>query len=124
MSVLTTLESIKNDLQAITGINSVAIGIETSINPKDYPAIRIVPLAHKPDNAMGRTRMEVDIYIGFATKPQALEDTYATLYAWADEVISLLNSGNGYAAFWQSTTNDEDRLPAAKMVCVSVEVVF
>lgn len=124
MSAIDVLTNIKNDLQAIAGINSVAIGIETSINPKDYPAIRIVPLEHKPDSAISRSCMSVDVYIGFATKPQSLEDTYATLYAWSDEVIQALSSGNGYSALWQSTTNDEDRLPAAKMVCVSFEVVF
>ncbi len=113
----------KGDLANIVGIKSVAIGIEPQISPAHYPAIRIVPLEEKPEN-LHRKRVTIDVYIGYATKPQAIEEAYATLYGWASAVITALAQGNGYAALWQGTTNDGDQLPAAKMVCVSFEVVY
>lgn len=123
MTITEALNQIKTDLTGIAGIKSVALGIETGINANDYPAIRIVPLEHKPDNSLCRSRFGLDVYVGYATKPQALSESYATLYAWSDDIKTRLEQGNGYAAMWQGTTNDEDRLPAAKMMCVSFEVV-
>lgn len=123
MNIIEALNQIKTDLTGIVGIKSVAIGIETGINANDYPAIRIVPLEHKPDSSLHRTRFGLDVYVGYATKPQSVAESYTTLYAWCDQVIERLELGNGYAAMWQGTTNDEDRLPAAKLMCVSFEVV-
>ena len=123
MNLNTVLTAMKGDLASILGIKSVAIGIEPQISPASYPAIRIVPLEEKPEN-LHRKRVTVDVYLGYATKPQAIEEAYTTLYGWASEVIIALEQGAGYAAIWQGTTNDGDQLPAAKMLCVSFEVVY
>jgi hypothetical protein len=123
MLLIDILEAMKADLAGIDGIASVGIGIETAINPKLYPAIRIVPLQELPENI--RSRTQVDVFIGYATKPESVEDSYRKLYQWADDVKSkLLDDHEHYAAFWTSTTNDEDRLPAAKMICISFDVVY
>jgi hypothetical protein len=118
------LQAIKTDLTGMIGIQSVGIGIEPDINPNDYPAIRIVPLVNKPDNNIYRKTATIDVFVGFTEFPQALEESYATLYGWANEIITRLQKGTQYTAFWQQTLNDEDRLPAAKLICVSFEVVY
>lgn len=67
----------------------------------------------------------LDVFIGYATRPETIEESYQKLYKWSDDVIYRLSTSEGdYAAFWQKTINDEDRLPAAKMLCVSFEVVY
>jgi hypothetical protein len=50
MTIIEALNQIKTDLTGIAEVKSVTIGIETGINANDYPAIRIVPLEHKPDD--------------------------------------------------------------------------
>lgn len=125
-TTIQVLQAIKYDLTGIAGIKTVAIGLESGLNANAYPAIRIVPVTNKPESIMGRNRLSVDIFVGFATKPQALEDTYQTLYNWEADIINRLNlAASGlYTAMWASTQNDEDALPAAKLICVSFEVVY
>lgn len=125
-STIHALQAIKSDLMGVAGIKTVSIGLESGLNANSYPAIRIVPVINKPESIMGRNRLNVDIFVGFATKPEALEETYETLYNWEAEIINRLETAvsGAYSGMWQKTQNDEDALPAAKLICVSFEVVY
>jgi len=126
MNTNTILQAIKTDLTGIAGIKTVAVGLESGMNANSYPAIRIVPVSNKPSGMMGRNHLTIDVFVGFAAKPNDLENSYSTLYQWEADIINRLNlaASASYAAMWQSTQNDEDALPAAKLICVSFEVVY
>ena len=52
----------KTALTGINGINTLAIGIEPNLSPKQYPMIRIVPVESRPDQSISQyNRATIDI---------------------------------------------------------------
>lgn len=116
----------KEALTGITGINTVAIGIEPNISPKDYPMIRVVPVDARPDNSIASyERVMLNVYVGIADKfdKDGYEAIYETLQAYEDEIKTRLNTASDAAFFWKSTQQDEDRLQNVKVLLLRFEAV-
>jgi hypothetical protein len=114
----------KTALTGIEGVQSVGIGIEPNLAPKDYPMIRIVPVESRPDNSLSHYHnVQLDIYIGLADKfaKDGYEAIYQQLDNWEAEVVNRLNQVSGAAFFWKYTKQDEDRLQNVKVICLRVE---
>lgn len=116
----------KEALSGINGIQTIAIGIEPNITPRDYPMIRILPIDARPDQSIGDyERVQLDIYIGLADKfdKDGYEQIYETLESFERQVKDRLNTDNNAAFFWKFTKQDEDRLQNVKVIVCRFEVV-
>ncbi|MBD3768101.1 MAG: hypothetical protein IE928_09175, partial [Gammaproteobacteria bacterium] len=97
---------LKTALTGIDGINTVAIGIEPNISPKDYPMIRIVPVNAVPDDSLTHyERIQFDVFVGLADKldKDGYELIYETLESWEAEIKARISTNANAAFFWKGT---------------------
>ena len=111
-------------LSDIHGINTVKIGLEPNITPKDYPLIRIVPVESSPTNDIsGTTKTTMTVYVGIADKfdKDGLELVYETLEVFETEIKSRFKTSPDSTFIWRSTRQDEDRLSNVKVIAMQVD---
>lgn len=120
------LENIKAALEAVEGITTCKIGIESAINPCDYPLIRIVPTRDEKATTLCRKKVDVLVYYGMAQSEAdagSLEAVYESLCTLEDAVIAAMEGSTDFIATWQETVTDEDRLEAYKLFASRFTVV-
>lgn len=112
------------DLQAIGSIKTVKIGLEPTLNPDDYPIIRIIPesLARTGDY-FGR---ETTCRIYFAEPLQVYDgliEIYDSLLQLNDQIIQILEaSATTYSAAWTDTIMDSDQIQDYKVAMATFTV--
>ena len=103
----------KTELQAITELDTVAIGIERGIGAKDAPFARIVPLTHSPSGTGSALRFQV--VFGFDAKNRDYEQLHAQYFDMEESIIRAIRRTGG---FWESTVTDEDSVPNMKAAVI------
>lgn len=113
----TALSNIKTALSGVTGVNTCKIGIENSLSPDDYPIIRIVPQLIEPGDCIPRYKYTVHIYFGLPVSESdgGLESVYEALSDLADAIRVSMESSSDFAALWQDTLLDDDRVDKYKL---------
>lgn len=130
-TVMAVLETLRDQLAALPGVQSCKIGMEANISPDDYPIVRIVPSDLKPHGTIGyRLDCEALIYFGQPIAPfddvpdgagrTRLEKLYAALFEM-DEAIRNTVYEHGGMCF--ETVLDEDRLDTYKLMALRVRVI-
>ena len=132
--MMETLESLRDALTAIPGVQSCKIGLEENLTPDDYPMIRIVPgriavADTDMDNIVSNRRAETLIYFGMPIQPfddvpdsegrVRLEKLYAALFDMESSIISALSA---LPCAYLETITDEDRLDTYKLMAVRCEI--
>lgn len=119
MNVYEMLKEIEAQLQGITDINTVAIGLEASMTASDYPAIRLVSTTNSRGSGLNED-MAFDIYFGDNLHESiGIEEIYRKLYEWEaiiKERLDIFLTSNGSIVYWKSTISDEDRLQGYKIL--------
>lgn len=125
MTTIQILSHLKQLLSTVTGINTIEIGIEKDLNPTDYPMIRIVPLKSSDGTVLGSEKTQIDILVGSNLSDfVGLEANYMQLNDWEEQIKTILGTNSQVATYqWQDTTHDEDRLPAVKLLIMSVTAI-
>lgn len=136
---ITLLESIRDALAALPGVQTCKIGLEPNITPADYPIIRVVPSRMLPGDTTVSGEMltrntELLIYFGapvqqFDEAPDdggrtRLEKVYAALFDMEALILNALAdrpAGVLWARYIETIT-DEDRLDTYKLMAVRCEV--
>lgn len=118
------LRQIATDLEAVTGVTTSKVGLEPTINPNDYPIIRVVPTRLSHAEALPRRKIEVLVYYGAKVLTFAgMDAVYEALLAMEGEIITIMENGQGgYLALFQETLTDEDRLETYKLFASRFEV--
>lgn len=115
--VMTILNQIAEDLEAVPGVQTCKVGLEPAISPADYPIIRVVP--SKLSHAEAYPRRMIDLLIYYGATVQAFEGmdaVYDALCEMEQSIIDIMENGQGgYVAEFQETTTDEDRLETYKL---------
>ena len=116
-----TLTEIRAALAALPGVKSCKIGLEVPIVAEDYPIIRLVPAAIRPEDARGGIDAfdPLVIYYGWdlLEVDVGLEAIYQRLFEMREGIRSALLVADESPLMWQylDTTLDEDRLPRYKL---------
>jgi hypothetical protein len=119
--MMTTLETARDALAAITGVASCKIGLEANISPLDYPMIRLVPARIVPGRPYHGREAETLIYFGAqTTNSEGLEQVYEDLFALEAEILNVLRSLD---ARYRETVTDEDRLDAYKLMVIRADLL-
>lgn len=111
------LSALQARLDAIPGVATCKIGIETGLSPADYPIIRIIPSKSQHASMTGRIKLDVMIYYGMALaeSDSGLGAVYQALAEMEALIIAALEDHNSFTAIWQETITDEDRLDHYKL---------
>ena len=137
--MMTLLESLRDALAAIPGVQSCKIGLEANISPDDYPIIRVVPsqagaVDSDLDGLPVVRKVETLIYFGapiqpFDDVPDAggrvrLEKLYAALFDLEAAIIAALAGElpGVQGVEYRDTITDEDRLETYKLMAVRAEI--
>lgn len=114
------LTALRDSLQAVPGVVSSKIGLETNISPSDYPLIRLVPTRITPGKQYGNRTAETLIYFGSSlTNSEGLEAVYTELFNIEASILWVLQEAG---VKYVETITDEDRLDAYKLMTVRCEV--
>lgn len=127
--MMTMLESLRDALADITGVQSCKIGLEDNISPDDYPIVRVVPSRLENGHTIKRRKAEVLIYFGLPIQPfddtpdsggrVRMEKLYAALFAMEEEIRRIVYLNRG---FYRETITDEDRLDTYKLMAVRADI--
>lgn len=102
-----TLQTLRDALAQITGIQSCKIGYESGISPACYPMIRLVPVVASPGNPYRYRTSEILIYFGDdTTNSQGLELVYKRLFELEEEILQVVKDQDGR---YLETVTDQDR---------------
>lgn len=114
------LESLRDSLSGISGVETCKIGVEAGISPADYPLIRLVPVRITPGKPYDRRTSEVSVYFGVdITESEGLELVYEELLTLEAEIIKAIKSNSGR---YIETVTDEDRLDTYKLMFIRFEI--
>jgi hypothetical protein len=117
------LATLRTRMAAVPGVATSLIGLEPTINPDDYPIVRIVPSRVRAD---GLKRVaDVLVYFGAPVHEadNGVEAVYDALLEMETDVIAAL-SGNGFQCKYVETITDEDRLEHFKLMVVRAEMAI
>lgn len=102
-----TLETLRNSLAEISGVQTCKIGYESGISPACYPMIRIVPVVSTPGSPYRFRTSEILIYFGDdTTNSQGLELVYQRLFDLEEEILEIVRDQEGR---YLETVTDQDR---------------
>ena len=114
------LETLRDNLADISGVQSCKIGIEAGISPADYPLIRIVPVRFTPGKPYNERTAEISVYFGVdVSESQGLEYVYEELLNLEAEILKTIKSSGGK---YIETVTDEDRLDTYKLMFIRFEI--
>ena len=121
--MMTLLETLRDKLATVTGVQTCKIGMEANITPEDYPIVRIVPSAVRQKNIAMR---ECDLIIYFG-KPiheftAGLEALYSELFTMESELLAAARTANSMMVQYEETVLDEDRVDAYKLMALRLTV--
>lgn len=127
--MMTLLESLRDALAAIPGVQSCKIGLEANISPDDYPIVRLVPSRAGYGAAYSQRQVELLIYFGLPIQPfddvpddsgrVQLEKLYAALFDLETAIMTAISQAGGR---YVETITDEDRLETYKLMAVRAEI--
>jgi len=119
MNVYEMLKEIEGQLQGVEGINTVKIGLESSMTARDYPAIRLVSTTNNRTSYLEED-MAFDVYFGDNMHEKiGIDEIYRKLYEWENiirERLDLFQTSSSGLVKWKSTVSDEDRLQGYKIL--------
>lgn len=128
--MMTALETLRDALGGISGVQTCKIGLEENITPADYPIIRIVPTRLADGVAIGRRICDLTIYFGqpiaaFDDVPDAssrvrLEKLYGALFDMEASIRTVLAQNSGR---YLETITDEDRLETYKLMAIRGDII-
>lgn len=128
MSAFTALESVRDALAAVSGVQTCKIGMEAGITPADYPLVRVVPSTITdgvPRGVVDQT--ECMIYFGLPIHEFAaggLESLYEQLLSKRAELLAAARAATAVASVVHiETILDEDRIDAYKLMAMRVKIV-
>lgn len=111
-----TFQKMKEDLEAVTGIATVAVGLEETVNnPDNFPLIRILIDDYTPGEEMTHRYATVSVYFGLML--MEFDDTdkldiYGASLDMCNEIIKIMEASyQGYSAIWTGTEFDNDQFP-------------
>ena len=120
MDLKTAIEDIRDKLAGIPGVKTCAIGIEATLNPDDYPIVRVVPTSIKPVPGQSWVRsVEVTVVFGNLIHEfgaGGLKAVYTSLLDLEAAILTAPRIGNGYGIRHRETYTDEDQLEGHKMM--------
>jgi hypothetical protein len=110
--MMVDLETLRDELAAIDGVQSCKIGVEADVSPADYPMVRLVPLRIIPGRPYQNREAEVLVYFGApVAHSEGMEAVYDALFALELAILRILrSSGHRYR---ETITDDAEglRLP-------------
>jgi hypothetical protein len=116
------LETLRNALAAVQGVQTCKIGLEANMTPADYPMVRIVPSRVTDGSVINRRSVECLVYFGRPIHEfdAGLEDLYRQLF---DMEAALVDAAEGAAyAVYRETILDEDRIDGYKLMAIRLMV--
>jgi hypothetical protein len=120
------LTAARDKLAAIPGVKTCKIGIEPTLNPDDYPMIRLVAsrMAPIPNTGNSRRRLDMVVYFGAAIYEtvDGVEAVLAELFRMEAAIIEAVRFGAGCVVRHVETLTDEDRLEHFKLFAARFEV--
>lgn len=120
------LNLVKARLDGIEDVKTCQIGIEPDISPADYPIIRIVPAKAARTDQPLCSRRNYDLLVYFAAALDAFDGmsvVYDALFEIEHEIITRMESGDGFRLRYVETIADEDRLPTFKVFVSRFEAI-
>lgn len=91
--MMAALQSLRDALAEIDGVQSVAIGRERNISPDDYPLIRLEPLRTVPGRPYHQRTVECLAYFGAKiADSEGMEVVYAALLEMESEIVAVLRA--------------------------------
>jgi hypothetical protein len=106
--MMTTLEALRDDLAAISGVLSCKIGREPGVSPADFPLIRLVPERVTPGKPYGRRTVETLIFFGVKLDAaDGLESVYEALFTLEASIIAAVRDIGGV---YVETITDRDEI--------------
>jgi hypothetical protein len=123
-AVMTLLETLRDRLAQVDGVQTCRIGMEATITPEDYPIVRIVPSRIEPATSIEGRRCEALIYFGrpvheFASGMEAL---YGEMFQMESALINAAVYDSAVYVTYVETILDEDRNDAYKLAALSVKL--
>jgi hypothetical protein len=120
------LESLRDKLATISGVETCKVGMESTMSPADYPMIRIVPSRILPaQQAISQRVCDTLIYFGMDSHEfdGGLEQLHWKLLAMEGLIITAAEAGSGsYTAIYRETIMDEDGVQPFKMMALRFDV--
>ena len=121
--IMTLLETLRDRLAMVTGVQTCKIGMEANLTPDDYPIVRIVPSTVRQKNIAMR---ECDLVIYFG-KPiheftAGLESLYDELFTMESELLAAARSVTSMMIQYEETVMDEDRVDAYKICAIRLTI--
>ena len=115
------LQQIRDALKDVPNINTVKIGVEKSLNAKDYPFIRVVAQPSKPNPENFRNEIStIEIVYGeMVNVKQNLEAIYQKVYETEKKIREIMSN---LGAKWVETIPDGDRLQNMKVSSIYFEI--
>lgn len=125
MEPFVILEELRDRLAKVEGVKTCKIGVEKNLSPNSYPLIRIVPRGRREAELPSRA-MEITIYAGVPTHDfeDGLDGLYRQLFELEERIREAIRAGNGYKVKWQETIDDDDRLPAFKLIAMRYRIEY
>jgi len=127
MTINTVLDSMKRKLSAIPNVKTCAVGIETKLNPTDYPMIRIVPTQFRKKDTSGHYRIcDISIYFGLpiVESKSGMESIYTQLLDMEELILDQTRIGENYRSSFVKTVVSTSEVEHYKLCCLMLEVEF
>ena len=124
------MAEMETKLKRISGVKTLAIGMEKGIGSKDTPFIRIIPESNSKQKqgggcqTGGYDQMTVQIIFGFDIKNKDLPKLYESFYDMEEQIRETLVSkytSKGTVTFMHTVT-DEDKLTTIKSAISRFEI--
>jgi hypothetical protein len=121
--MMTLLETLRDKLATVVGVQTCKIGMEANLTPEDYPIVRIVPSNIRQKNISMR---ECDLIVYFG-KPiheftAGLEALYDELFTMESELLAACRTLTSMMVIYDETLLDEDRVDAYKLMALRLSI--
>jgi len=118
--MFTVLETLRDAMGDIDGVNSCKIGLERNMSPADYPMVRVVPVRILPGKPYNQRTAEIQVFFGAnISASEGLESVYSALFELEAEIIKVIKAQGGR---YIDTVTDEDRLDTYKLMVIRMEI--
>lgn len=120
---MSLLETLRDALAMVTGVQTCKIGMEANLTPADYPMVRLVPSTVRQINISMR---EIDLVVYFGQPihefTAGLEALYESLFTMEAELLAAAKAQTSMMVTYEETVLDEDRVDAYKLMALRLKI--
>lgn len=120
---MSLLETLRDALATVTGVQTCKIGMEANLTPADYPMVRLVPSTVRQVN-MGLREIDLVVYFGQPIHEftSGLEALYESLFTMEAELLAVAKAQTSMMVTYEETVLDEDRVDAYKLMALRLKI--